>query len=77
MERCGAAWLNPPLKRTASTLAQAAPVLSSCATVRNSWCDNLGQAAASTAEAAAAKVHAECVGGALSLHRRRSAQRRG
>jgi len=37
---------------------------------------NLGRAAAETFEAAAAVVHAERVGGALSLRRRRSAQKR-
>ena len=38
--------------------------------------DNLGRAAAGTVEAAAASVHAERVGGVLSLRPRRSAQRR-
>jgi hypothetical protein len=38
--------------------------------------DNLGRAAAGTVEAAAASVHAERVGGVLSLSPRRSAQRR-
>ena len=40
----------------------------------NAECNSLGCAAADAAEAAAASVHVERVGGGLSLHRRRSAQ---